>query len=223
MLKSLADDFVEDPCRKSNWGPCWNLPGATLILTFLQGKMAGSRSRGAVLEYEANVEEIKDNMVSIMGEVSFIILNQDMENHSETWILLNDENAEIHNRLSFHYSADTVRRNGTFGDLEEKTEALQVIVSSNRSSLCHCSIASIKPQATYSVFEHTCLFIVLVVTKEHLLGTSCFSHWPGQFHKFQSRKLQANSIGREMRRRCRQKRKGDEKFFKFHFNTLYLF
>ena len=46
--------------------------------------MAGSRPRGAVLEYEANVEEIKDNMVSIMGEVSFIILDQDMENHSET-------------------------------------------------------------------------------------------------------------------------------------------
>ena len=45
--------------------------------------MAGSRSRGAVLEYEANVEEIKDNMVSIMGEVSFI-LDQDVENHSET-------------------------------------------------------------------------------------------------------------------------------------------
>ena len=46
--------------------------------------MAGSRSRGAVLEYEANVEEIKDNMVSIMGEVTFIILDQDMETHSET-------------------------------------------------------------------------------------------------------------------------------------------
>ena len=46
--------------------------------------MAGSRSRGAVLEYEANVEEIKDNMVSIMGEVSFIILDQGMENPFET-------------------------------------------------------------------------------------------------------------------------------------------
>ena len=57
----------------------------TLILTFLQEKMAGSRPRGAVLEYEANVEEIRDNLVSIMGEVSFIIiLDQDMENHSET-------------------------------------------------------------------------------------------------------------------------------------------
>ena len=56
----------------------------TLILTFLQEKMAGSRPRGALLDYEANVEEIRDNLVSIMGEVSFIILDQDMENHSET-------------------------------------------------------------------------------------------------------------------------------------------
>ena len=46
--------------------------------------MAGSRPRGAVLEYEANVEEIKDNMVSIMGEVTFIIFDQDVENHGET-------------------------------------------------------------------------------------------------------------------------------------------
>merc|ERR1711936_47462 len=53
-------------------------------------RMSGQRSREAI-EYEATVEEIKDNIKSTVGE--------------------------------------TVLKNGTFGDLEDKTDALQEATS----------------------------------------------------------------------------------------------
>ena len=36
--------------------------------------MSGHGARGAVLEYEATVDEIKDNMKSILGKVIFVIV-----------------------------------------------------------------------------------------------------------------------------------------------------
>ena len=38
---------------------------------FLQKMMPEQRSRGAAFEYDATVEEIKDNMKSILGKVNF--------------------------------------------------------------------------------------------------------------------------------------------------------
>ena len=64
----------------------------------LQEKMAEQRSRGTVLEFEATVDEIQDNMNSILGKVSLKgIITKFWAGHG--W--LNDHNAKFTSSFQF--------------------------------------------------------------------------------------------------------------------------